>query len=263
MRRWRSTSNGAASCSSIWAGASTRAREGRELDGEGQRVEPSDELAQLGDRGLVPAAHHAGVFGALHEQTHGVLDGQRLDEHPLLVLQAEAHARRDEEGRTPPAREQLAQGRDHLLGVVEHEQLPLRTERVLHPLRAVGPASHAQHARDDVHHVRNRARFGQIAEPHRVEVRGGEQPELDREPRLAHPARSDQGDQATAGGQAPPHVGQQAVSAQEARGAGHEVGARRRAGDRCRLRVLGEQVADPRHRLDPAGGRRIGLDLPA
>ena len=159
---------------------------GSQLDRERQAVEAPADLGDLAVRGEVGAT----ASGPLHEQLHRFPLAQRVDRDLPLAVDVQRLAARHEHGQTRTRADRLgdAGGRvEQMLEVVEHEQQALvahrRRQRVLRAERLSGGGL-------------DERGIGERGERHppdpAVVVVGGRRGRLQREPRLAAPARAGQ-----------------------------------------------------------------------
>src|SRR5262249_20413671 len=125
---------------------------------------------------------------------------ERRDVADVLAGQAQAHAARGEEGQARRRGGELAErrrGGQHLLQVVDDDEraaLAYRPGDAPERLGGEGDAEGVGEGRADQRRVADRRRPDA---PRPTVERGAEAPaELEREPRLADPARSEQGDEA-------------------------------------------------------------------
>ena len=222
---------------------------GRQLEGEGQPVEPPGDVGHEGrvpqidlQIGLAPAGVGQERVDRGHAGGHArALLGhrQRPDAHEVLGGQTEGLAGRGEQGHpgagVHQGGAQVAHGGEHVLAVVEDEQGVGLGERVAgsgHEVVAAGAqAECGGDGGGDATSVGDRGQLDQHDRAARVGEVGGR---FQRQPGLADAARPDDGDEALGGG--PPAQERELVLAADERGGGSASprprGGRRRVGRR-------------------------------
>ena len=227
---------------------------GGQLDRQRQAVEPcADRVHHLGVAvGRRPA--RAGGPGAGEEQRGRVRRRQRMHEVDLLGAEPERGAARRQHGQALDRGEQpgdLAGVVEEALEAVEHEQRgrgAVRARELLAEL--LGGAGHDVERGGGLGGEQAR-----VLDPVEVDVHGaaGEAPGhaaggLEREPRLADPARTDEREQARAGPQQQlGDLGELAVAADQV------VGRHRQRGGRHARRALGRRARDRARGSSPRG----------